>query len=236
MIIVRSAVAFRFQSVIDEISRLDWDDLLEEQCIDVAWAYYYFSVQFRENLEIACELLPDDARLAHLAREECDTDNLSPWEGVAAEGEKLNHDEFMRRLLLLAPIDEGRQREFEALGQVYLAEVRSTDRLTRALSIASYEDGGLEQVFRAMCRMPVVANPALRAFRHFLLEHIRFDSDPNGGHGALSRHLSPDDRILPLWTAFRDLLRDFVPGLAATVEWARRAGAELAVGLPADGS
>lgn len=87
-----------------------------------------------------------------------------------------------------------------------------------------------------MCRMPVVANPALRAFRHFLLEHIRFDSDPNGGHGALSRHLSPDDRILPLWTAFRDLLRDFVPGLAATVEWARRAGAELAVGLPADGS
>ena len=83
--------------------------------------------------------------------------------------------------LLLAPIDEGRQREFEALGQVYLAEVRSTDRLTRALSIASYEDGGLEQVFRAMCRMPVVANPALRAFRHFLLEHIRFDSDDGAG-------------------------------------------------------
>ena len=128
MTIARSAVAFRFQGVIDEISRLNWDDLLEDQCIDAAWAYYYFSVQFRENLEIACELFPDDAQLAHLAREECDTDNLSPWEGVAAKGEKLNHDEFMRRLLLLAPIDEDRQTEFEALGQVYLAEVRSMDR------------------------------------------------------------------------------------------------------------
>ena len=61
-----------------------------------------------------------------------------------------------------------------------------------------------------------LTNPALRAFRHFLLEHIRFDSDPNVGHGALSRHLSPDDRILPLWTAFRDLFRDFVPELTAS--------------------
>jgi hypothetical protein len=236
MTIARSVVAFRFESVIDEISHLNWDGLLSEQCIDVAWAYYYFSVQFRENLELARELFPDDARLARLAREECDTDNLSPWEGVVAEGEKINHDEFMRRILLLAPIDVGRQRELEALGQVYLADVRSMDQLTRALSIASYEDGGLEQVFRAMCRMVTVADPALRAFRHFLLEHIRFDSDPDAGHGSLSRHLSPDDRILPIWIAFRDLLRDCVPGLAATAEYRRGARAELVVALSADGS
>jgi hypothetical protein len=235
MTIARSVVAFRFQGVIDEISRLNWGGLPRDQCIDVAWAYYYFSVQFRENLEIARELFPDDARLALLARGECDTDNLSPWEGVAAEGEKMNHDEFMRRLLLLAPIDETRRRKFEALGETYLAQARSMDGMTRALSISSYEDGGLEQVFRAMCRMVLASDPALRAFRHFLLEHIRFDSDPDAGHGALSRHLSPDDRVLPIWRAFRDLLLDCVPGLAAA-ECERWASAELETALPAGGS
>jgi hypothetical protein len=236
MTIARTETEFRFQSVIDEISLLNWGSLSEDQCIDVAWAYYYFSVQFRENLEIAREIFPDDAQLALLAREECATDNLSPWEGVAAEGEKMDHDEFMRRLLLLAPIDASRQRKLEAVGKAYLATVRSMDHRTRAVSIASYEDGGLEQVFHAMCRMVVATDPALRAFRHFLLEHIRFDSDPDGGHGALSRHLSPDDRILPIWRAFRDLLCDCVPRLAAAAENDSGADAELEAALPAAGS
>jgi hypothetical protein len=51
------------------------------------------------------------------------------------------------------------------------------------------------------------------AFRHFLSEHIRFDSDVSQGHGALARHLSPDDRILPLWNDFRQLLVEFTPNL-----------------------
>ncbi|MGD0429609.1 MAG: hypothetical protein ABSA58_00835, partial [Acetobacteraceae bacterium] len=61
-------------------------------------------------------------------------------------------------------------------------------------------------------------NIALKAFRHFLSEHIRFDSDPDEGHGALSRHLRPDDRILPLWTAFARLLVDFVPTLESMAD------------------
>src|SRR5450631_2067774 len=63
--------------------------------INVAWVYYYFSVQFRENLEIARSLYPDDDRLLQLDHGERDTDNLSPWPGVAAAWEKMNHDEFM---------------------------------------------------------------------------------------------------------------------------------------------
>jgi len=39
----------------------------------------------------------------------------------------------------------------------------------------------------------------------------------------LSRHLPVDDRILPLWTAFRDLLATAVPKLA-TVAAVRRSG------------
>ncbi len=198
---------------VDRICDLDWSGLTEQEFVDVAWAYYYFSIQFRENLTITCELFPDDVKLQQLEREECATDNLSPWPGVAAVGEKMNHDEFVRRLLELSPIDETKRRAFEAEGARYLEEVRATDRMTRALSIASYEDGGLERIFRAFLRAPEWNNPALKAFRHFLSEHIRFDNDPDQGHGALSRHLAPDDRILPLWLGFEDLLISFVPGL-----------------------
>ena len=87
------------------------------------------------------------------------------------------------------------------------------------MSIASYEDGGLEAVFTAMLTMPNWDDPGVdAAFRHFLSEHIRFDSDPDAGHGALARHLQPDDRIEPLWTAFRDLLVAFAPGLLRPAE------------------
>lgn len=203
-----------FTQEIDRICGLNWGGLSEAEFIDVAWAYYYFSVQFRENLEIALGLHPDDPKLQQLHREECDTANLSPFPGVAAAGERMNHDEFMLRTLHLAPLDEAKRLAFEAHGAAYLAATRAADDMTCALSIASYEDGGLEAVFRAILQGPQSDHPAVAAFRHFLSEHIRFDSDPDGGHGALSRHLVPDDRILPLWKAFRDLLTGCVPGLA----------------------
>jgi hypothetical protein len=202
-----------FTLSVDRICDMRWSELTEQEFIDVAWAYYYFSIQFRENLTIACELFPNDSKLQQLEHEECATANLSPWPGVAADGEKMNHDEFMRRLLQLAPISDEKRRAFEAQGARYLDEVRATDDLTRAISIASYEDGGLERVFLAFLQAPPWNNPTLRAFRHFLTEHIRFDSDPDQGHGALSRHLAPDDRILPLWLAFERLLVAFAPAL-----------------------
>ena len=126
----------------------------------------------------------------------------------------MNHDEFMRRTLLLSPISGERTAELKKIGEAYLAITRGMDATTSALSIASYEDGGLEQVFHAFLQAPDWDTPLLQAFKHFLTEHIKFDSDPTQGHGALSRHLAPDDRILPLWTAFRQLLVESVPNLA----------------------
>jgi hypothetical protein len=122
----------------------------------------------------------------------------------------MNHDEFMRRLLQLSPIADGRHSRLEEIGQSYLTSVRRMDLETRALSIASYEDGGLEKVFTSFLRAERWKGPLLQAFRHF----VRFDSDPDQGHGALSRHLKPDDRILPLWEGFKQLVLDAVPTLA----------------------
>jgi hypothetical protein len=76
-----------YQQAIDEICNLNWTKLTEEDIIRVAWAYYHFSVQFRECLEIARKMYPDDERLLQLDHGERSTDNLSPWPGVAATGE-----------------------------------------------------------------------------------------------------------------------------------------------------
>jgi hypothetical protein len=179
----------------------------------VALAYWFFSIQFRESLYCAYKLHPADAQLQSLVREECDTDNLSPWPDVSMVGEKMNHDEFMRRVLLLSPIDSTLKSVVEAAGERYLARTRQLDEYTRAMSITSYECGGLESVFKAILHARHWNTPLLAGFRHFLLKHIMFDSDPNLGHGALIQHLVPDDRIRILWIEFRDLLMTAMPSL-----------------------
>ena len=208
----------QYHNTIDDICRLEWSTLTSQEMISATWAYYYFSIQFRENLKIACALYPYDEKLKDLEREECDTDNLSPWPAVAAVGERMNHDEYMRRALAMCCLDSDRLCHLIAAGERYLAEVRKLDDVARALSITSYQDGGLEKIFRAMLEFGRWDNAVLRAFRHFLSEHVRFDIDPDLGHGALSRHLKPDDRVLPLWLAFKDILVTCVPSLSARTE------------------
>ncbi len=203
----------KYQDIIDDVCTLGWQTLSRHDLLRAAVAYYFFSVQFRENLEIACMLHPDDAQLRQLHVEECDTANLSPWPGVSGPGEALNHDEFMRRSLELYPMDASERAALDEIGEAYLCEVRSLDPSVRALSIGSYEDGGLEKVFRAILGAPHWDGPCLQAFRHFLIAHIQFDSDPEHGHGALSRTLACDDRVAPLWLAFEQVLVRCAPGL-----------------------
>ena len=211
---------FVFNAVIDGICSMAWSELDSDEGMRVAKAYYYFSIQFRENLEIARARHPADPKLAELWEGECDTANLSPWPGIAAPGERMNHDEFMRRLLEFHPI--GRDQRLTEAGLCYLEKTRQVDDAARASSIASYEDGGLSSVFGAMLGAPHWYGKGQRAFRFFLEEHIRFDTDDGAGHGTLSRHLPVDDRILPLWTAFRDLLIISVPKLATVAAITRR--------------
>jgi len=201
--------------VIDEICSLPWSSLSSDEMADVAWAYYFFSIQFRESLGEARRLYPEDPSLLKVEAEECDTSNLSPWPGVAATGERMNHDEFMRRTLALMALSPSRIARHEAIGQHYLRDTRALRPDTRAASLASYEDGGLERVFRSMLTFTRWDNDLLYAFRHFLSEHVRFDCDSEQGHGALCRHITFDESILPLWKGFRDLLLEAVPALSS---------------------
>ena len=127
----------------------------------------------------------------------------------------MNHDEFMRRTLELAKIPEIGRIVLADIGNKYLKAVRAIDLKVRALALATYEDGGLERVFGAILTAPSWNGPLQLAFKHFLAEHIRFDSDPEQGHGALCRHLTPDDRVLPLWAEFKHMLIEATPNLRA---------------------
>src|SRR5271166_2372633 len=122
-----------YKPVIEEIVDFDWAGLDQKQMTAVAWAYYYFSIQFRENLNAAIVLHPDEEQLQHLAAEECNTDNLSPWPGVAAPGEKMNHDDFMRRVLILTPIEPAMETSLKTIGERYLAATRLVDDQTKAM-------------------------------------------------------------------------------------------------------
>lgn len=208
-----TTVAAGYKATLDKICVLDWISLDRDALTRVAWAYYFFSIQFRENLEIAHAMYPNDTLLTRLMRGECDTDNLSPWPDVAAGSERMNHDEFMRRLLQLNSIDRASQQRIEVIGRDYLAMTRAESDMARAMSITSFEDGGLERVFTAMIKAQCWDTPLLKAFHHFLVKHIEFDSDPEEGHGALARHLTPDERIAPLWEAFYSLFVKAVPSL-----------------------
>jgi hypothetical protein len=202
----------RYKTVIDQIGEFNWQGLSREELMAACRAYYYFSKQFVDAVHIACELYPSDQQLIELREGECDTNNLSPYPGIAEPHEKMDHDEFMRRTIEIASLDEAVRKHVDKIGREYLDKVASADGLTRAMSLATYEDGGLEVVFRAMLTAKDWDEPSLRAFKHFLVEHIKLDS---GEHGALCRHLVADDRVLPLWDAFRELLVGAAPSLAA---------------------
>jgi hypothetical protein len=201
------------KAVIDRICDMPWETINNDEIMRIAKAYYYFSIQFRENLVLACAQHPNDLFLKELYKAECNTDNLSPYEGITRGQERINHDEFLRRLLC-KEFHEADQ--LDDLGHEYLCRVRSIDITARVASIATYEDGGLSRVFASMLRAPRWLGAAQRAFRFFLEEHIRFDTDSDCGHGALTRNLKVDDSVLPLWEAFEELLQATVSELANT--------------------
>ena len=202
----------RYHAAIDEIGNLNWPALNREELMAACAAYYYFSVQFVEAVDIACGLYPSDRKLAELREGECDTDNLSPYPGVAEAGEKMNHDEFIRRAVAMSSMNTAERARVEKIGRAYLENVHRMEPFVRAMSLSSYEDEGLPRVFSAMLKAPDWNEPSLGAFRHFLVQHVALDSDI---HGALCRHLVADDRILPLWEAFQSLLVKAAPKLAA---------------------
>ena len=103
-------ISNRYHKIIDEIGNFNWRGLERDELLTACRAYYYFSRQFVEAVHTACDLYPSDQNLISLREGECDTDNLSPYPGIAEKGEKMNHDEFMRRVVEFCKLGSGRAR------------------------------------------------------------------------------------------------------------------------------
>ena len=54
---------------------------------------------------------------------------------------------------------------------------------------------------------------SLQAFKHFLVERVRFNSDPDQGHGALCRHSHPMTAYASMGQ-FKQMLIQAVPQFA----------------------
>lgn len=202
-----------YQDVIKSICALDWSGLSQEGLTKIAYVYYFFSVHFCETVGLARILYPNDERLEELDRGERNTDNLSPYPGVVEANERVDHCEFMRRTLELTPVELGERLRLESIGNAYLILTRPLDPATRAVSLPTYEDGGLEQVFRSILRARHWDTPLLGAFKHFLEGHVALDSDPEHGHGSLCRFLEPNAKVFDLWTAFAQMFVEAAPEL-----------------------
>jgi hypothetical protein len=101
-------------------------------------------------------MYPDDERLLQLDHGERNTDNLSPWPGVAATAAKMNHDEFMRRTLELAKIPETGRIVLSDIGKKYLKAVRAIDPKIQALALATYEETKVTALYAAIRHRMIV--------------------------------------------------------------------------------
>ena len=106
-----------YRAVISDMCNLKWRPLARDGLIDVAWAYYYFSTHFRECMEAALERYPEDEKLVELDHGERDTDNLSPWPGVAEARRETGSRGVHAPDLTLTPIAGGQTRKASGAGQ-----------------------------------------------------------------------------------------------------------------------
>jgi hypothetical protein len=86
--------------------------------------------------------------LIELCAGECDTDTLSPYPRVATVGEKMNHDEFMRRAVAMSSLDGDTQARQGREPRPCVSYENSQDgRVTKAMSLSSHEMAGWRRCF-----------------------------------------------------------------------------------------
>ncbi|MGH1403481.1 MAG: hypothetical protein ACRBDL_04505 [Alphaproteobacteria bacterium] len=205
---------FNTNNAVNRICNLDWESFNEDQIASAAWMLYYLSIQFRKNLETAMELHPNDPALQELATEELHTDNLSPFPNIAEEGECLDHDEFLKRIIDSYPMEQEKKQFLTALGNKYLAELSHMPDEAKTMHLVSLEDGGASRIYQSILNAPTEQweSNEMQAFHHFLEKHVAFDNleGEDAGHGALIRKLGMDDSIAPMYDVLADCMEEAI--------------------------
>tara|TARA_B100001989_G_C24540621_1_gene467343 strand:- start:1554 stop:2237 length:684 start_codon:yes stop_codon:yes gene_type:complete len=208
---------FQASSGVERICNLGWEDLSENQVKRALHGFYFFSQKFVDNLRTASNLYPEDDGIKSLMQEELNTDNLSPYNGVADEGEAMDHDVFLRRVIQISGLSEEENEELFTKGKQYLEAMDQMPPEAQLQCLVSCEDGGAIQMYSSVLKAQVLdsEDPALQAFKHFLQKHVEFDNEEGAeaGHGTLVRKFEMEDKhIGPFWNHFADFLETLVYG------------------------
>lgn len=186
-----------YKTVVEKIKSLNWENLDNQELQQLMYLSHVSAREFAEALRIALKLYPENENLQEMARGELQTNNLS-FGDYQAKGD---HADYLGHFLEKMEVP----KHLTILGDLYQAACRELDDKTRAMSIFSREEE-LSGIFERILKAKDWSTSELTAFRHYLEQHIAFDSN-KGGHHDLTKEFPIDDSVKPFYEARLNMYR-----------------------------
>ncbi len=190
----------KYIEIVRLIRELNWKDLStsELECLMILSAYA--AREFAESLRITLALHPESTEFRDMSVGELDTNNIQHEE----YSRTADHADFLWYFIEKYQVFQHHPEAITA-GESYLNRVRVLPREVRAMSIVSRERE-LPGIFEQVLKATDWSTPALRAFRHYLVEHIRLDS-MEGGHADLLSNFQVTNSVSSFYQARLEIYR-----------------------------
>lgn len=194
-----------YHDIIEEIVHLSWNKLNAKDLQRLMYASEALSREMAEAVRCGLQLHPEDRFLQEMAKGEIGTSNIS----FQDFRRKADHSEFLLHFLNKSEFrpDEALKKET----QNYLDLCRDFSAEVRLMTVVSREKE-LPPVFAAILDAQDWEAPGLDAYKYFLTEHVRLDSE-EAGHHELIKHIPTDERIEGFYQYRLDLFRKLFPVL-----------------------
>jgi len=185
------------QENISQIANFNWSKM---SIYDILYLSLTTAYEFAESLRIAQKFYPENKDIAAVASGELLTDNLY-YENYRRPGD---HADYLAYFFVRKNLGRRVSLKAQVSADIYLIKCESFTDGQRAMSIISREQE-LHKIFEKIVSSHNWKSNSLDFYEHYLLEHIRFDSQ-EGGHGDLLSKLPLNEKYLDeFWAARFDL-------------------------------
>ncbi len=176
-----------YKETVRLIRELDWENLDATSLQDVMYLSFISAFEFAEALRVALRLYSDDSLVQEMSEGELETDNLKYQE----YDKKGDHADFL--MYFMESCGYTPTEKIEQAGEQYLNVCRAFSDELRAMSVFSreFESTG---IFKRILSAKDWDACGLSAFRYFIEEHIRLDSE-DGGHHDMIKHYTITDEV-----------------------------------------
>ncbi len=188
-----------YKKVVERIYNLAWEKLSAKELQTLMVLSGYAALEFAESLRIALNEHRESKAFQGMAAGELKTTNLT-FDDYIKKGD---HSEFLWHFIEKKGIST--DPNVTNTGKEYLQKVQTLPKEVRVMSIVSREYE-LSRIFARILKAKDWSLPGLQAFRYFLEEHIKLDSE-EGGHADLLQGFKVDDRVTAFYEARLDLYR-----------------------------